>query len=79
MFKYGVISGLYFLVFSPNTGKFGPEITPYLDTFHVVSGKHDNLSANTHAHDMHEHFQTAKDMRKQILLIEIDGTQDEAS
>ena len=43
-----------------------------------MSGKHDNLSANTHAHDMHEHFQTAKDMRKQILLIEIDGTQDEA-
>ena len=20
--------------FSPNTGKYGPEITPYLDTFH---------------------------------------------
>ena len=43
-----------------------------------MSGKHDNLSANTHANDMHGHFQTAKDMRKQILLIEIDGTQDEA-
>ena len=28
--KYGVISG-------PNTGKYGPEITPYLDTFHAVS------------------------------------------
>ena len=27
--KYGVISG-------PNTGKYGPEITPYLDTFHAV-------------------------------------------
>ena len=27
--KYGVISGLYFPV-------FGPEITPYLDTFHAV-------------------------------------------
>ena len=27
--KYGVISG-------PNTGKHGPEITPYLDTFHAV-------------------------------------------
>ena len=35
--KYGVISGTYFPVFSPNTGKYGPEITPYLDTFHVVS------------------------------------------
>ena len=27
--KYGVISG-------PNTGKYGPEVTPYLDTFHAV-------------------------------------------
>ena len=33
--KYGVISGLYFPEFSPNTGKYGPEITPYLDTFHA--------------------------------------------
>ena len=39
------MSGLYFpafglntdlSVFSPNAGKYGPEITPYLDTFHVV-------------------------------------------
>ena len=29
MSKHGVISG-------PNTGKYGPEITPYLDTFHAV-------------------------------------------
>ena len=44
--KYGVISGPYFpgfglnterySVFSPNAGKYGPEITPYLDTFHAV-------------------------------------------
>ena len=34
--KYGVISGPYSPVFSPNTGKFGPEITPYLETFHAV-------------------------------------------
>ena len=34
--KYGVISGPYFPVFSPNTGKYGPEIPPYLDTFHAV-------------------------------------------
>ena len=27
--KYGVI-------FGPNTGKYGPEITPYLDTLHPV-------------------------------------------
>ena len=36
MSKYGVISGQYFPVFDPNTGKYGPEITPYLDTFHAV-------------------------------------------
>ena len=45
MSKYGVISGPYFPVFglntgiygvNPNTGKYGPEITPYLDTFHAV-------------------------------------------
>ena len=26
----------YLSVFSPNTEKYGPEVTPYLDTFHVV-------------------------------------------
>ena len=30
--KYGVISG-------PNTGKYGPEKTPYLDTFHAATVK----------------------------------------
>ena len=34
--KQGVFSGPYFHVFSPNTGKYGPEITPHLDTFHAV-------------------------------------------
>ena len=43
--KYGVFSGPYFpvfglntgiFVFSPNAGKYGPENTPYLDTFHAV-------------------------------------------
>ena len=29
VFKYGVNSG-------PNAGKYGPEITLYFDTFHVV-------------------------------------------
>ena len=33
--KYGVFSGPYFPVFSPNTGKYGPD-TPYLDTFYAV-------------------------------------------
>ena len=44
--KYGVFSGLYFpafglntpylSVFSLNVGKYGPEKTPYLHTFHAV-------------------------------------------
>ena len=34
--KYGVSSGSYFPVFSPNKGKYGPEKSPYLDTFHAV-------------------------------------------
>ena len=34
--KYGVISGPHFPAFVLNTGKYGPEITPYLDTFHAV-------------------------------------------
>ena len=42
MFKYGVISSPYFPLFSPSTGKDGPEITPYMDTFHAVIG---NLKA----------------------------------
>ena len=28
---------LYFDVFSPKTGKYGSEITPYLDTFQAVT------------------------------------------
>ena len=34
--KYGVFSGPYFPAFGLNTGKYGPEKTPYLDTFHTV-------------------------------------------
>ena len=34
--KYGVISGPHFALFSPNTRKYRPEITPYLDTFYAV-------------------------------------------
>ena len=46
--KYGVFSGPYFpafglnteiYLFSRNAGKYGPEKTPYLDTFHAVKGK----------------------------------------
>ena len=38
-------SGPYFPVFSPNTGKYGPEITPYLVIFHAVIVI-DNLKAD---------------------------------
>ena len=34
--KYGVISGPFLPVFGLNTGKYGPEVTPYLHTFHAV-------------------------------------------
>ena len=36
-FQYGVFSGPCFPVFSPNTGKYGPEKTPYLDTLGTMS------------------------------------------
>ena len=34
--KDGVFPGPYFPVVGLNTGKYGPEKTPYLDTFHAV-------------------------------------------
>ena len=34
--KYGVTSGPCFPILIPNTGKYGPEISPYLDTSHAV-------------------------------------------
>ena len=34
--KYGVISGPYFPEFGPKTGKYRPEVTPYLESFHAV-------------------------------------------
>ena len=37
MYIYGVIFGPYFPVFGLNTEKYGPEITPYLDTFDGVN------------------------------------------
>ena len=36
--EYGVFSGPYFPVFSPNTEKYEPEKTSHLDTFHAVIG-----------------------------------------
>ena len=43
MSKYGDFSGSYFLVFSPNTGKYGPEKSPYFDTFYAVQYVGENL------------------------------------
>ena len=37
--KYGVFSGLYFRAFGLNTGKYRPEKTPYVDTFHTVKDR----------------------------------------
>ena len=37
--RYGVFSGPYFPVFGLNTGIYGQEKTPYLDTFHAVPYK----------------------------------------
>ena len=36
MSKYGILFGPYFPVFRINIGKYGPEITPHLDTFQSV-------------------------------------------
>ena len=35
--RYGVFSGLFSLLFTPNTGKCRPEKIRYLDTFHAVN------------------------------------------
>ena len=54
MSKYGVITGPYFPASSPNTGKYGQEITPYLDTFHVVKiyrFQEDQDKVNEYNHD----------------------------
>ena len=61
MFKYGVISGSYFPVFSPNTGKYGPEITPYLDTFHAVLEITNNLNIRNGEHALIVQTHTDKD------------------
>ena len=37
---FGLNTEIYISVFSPNTGKCGPEITPYLDTFQAVQVSH---------------------------------------
>ena len=61
MSKYGVISGSYFPVFSPNTGKYGPEITPYLHTFHAVLEITNNLNIRNGEHALIVQTHTDKD------------------
>ena len=39
--KYGVFSGPYFPIFSPNTGKYRPGKTSYLDVFRAVHHSHE--------------------------------------
>ena len=56
--KYRVISGSYFPVFTPSTGKYEPEITPYFNTFHVV------------LHSSHSH-QSIKDVRRTSRTVSV--------
>ena len=44
---YGIIFGPRFPVFGLNTGKYGPEITPYMDTFHALVYKWDHVKLTT--------------------------------
>ena len=37
VFTFSIITA-YLSVFSSNVGKYGPQITPNLDTFHAVNG-----------------------------------------
>ena len=62
--KYGVISGPYFPVFSPKTGKYELEITPYLDTFHAVLAK---VSMNW----MHQFCNAATDAQQNNIPKEV--------
>ena len=41
-------SGPYFPVFGLNTGKYGPEKTPYSDTFHVVNTSTIEMNTDWH-------------------------------
>ena len=53
--KCGVISSLHFPLFSPNKGKYVPEITPYLDTFQAVHVFSISCSANF---DLYKFYKT---------------------
>ena len=70
--KYGVISGLCFPVFSPNKGKYGPEITRYLDTFHAVSGLN-NINLKSYFMYRSSKFGSAVVVVAESLLAAVDG------
>ena len=61
--SYGVFPGLYFLIFSSNKGKYGPEKTPYLDTFHAVSRTHNSLSSNLSSERLQSVLRTVSKFR----------------
>ena len=44
--------------FSPNTGKYGPEKTPYLETFHAVGGDDIDRNAFEAVNDRREYEST---------------------
>ena len=71
VFKYGVISGPYFPAFGLNTGKYGPEITPYLDTFHAVNlyPSLDLLVFRQHQKDAWNLFKVSDKDTRIILLV----------
>ena len=48
--EYGNLREYFWSVFSPNTGKYGPEITVYLDTFHAVLLSRDLIFSVNVAH-----------------------------
>ena len=51
-----VISGLDFPVFGLNMGKYGPEVTPYLDTFHAVFLSRFTNKWTTYTFETHKNF-----------------------
>ena len=53
---YNRNSDYYLSVFSPNTGKYGPEITPYLDTFYTVISKSSSKKIKVKTFAMSHHF-----------------------
>ena len=61
MSKYGVIS-------SPNIGKYGPEITPYLDIFHavLVRGNTVNVLQISHYETRLQHLILVKNSTKAV-------------